>query len=82
MPEDSLDPCDSALGKFDPDDARRLMELLRENGISFELEIEAKPKWGNAHVGTWIAIFVSADQLQEGNRLARTLFPAESPPPQ
>ena len=81
MPDDLFTLCDSSLGQFDPEDARRLMQLLEDTGIPYELDIEPKPKWGNAHVGTWVAIFVPADQVQEGNRLAGTLFPPESPPP-
>ena len=81
MPDAPDIPCDSNLGKFDPEDARRLMELLEQTGIPFALEIEAKPKWGNAHVGSWIVIFVPEDRFQEGNDLARTLFPPESAPP-
>jgi len=74
--------CDASLGKFDPADARRLMEWLEEVGIPYELDIELKPKWGNAHHGgSSIAILVPEHNLQEGNRLASMLFPPESESP-
>jgi hypothetical protein len=81
MPDAPDIPCDSNLGKFDPEDARRLMSLLEAAGIPFALEIEARPKWGNAHAGSWIVIFVPEDSFQAGNDLARALFPPESAPP-
>ena len=72
-------PLESSLGKVDPPDASRLTALLEEHDIAYEVEVTAKPKWGNQHQGAWIELFVAEDRVQDGHRLAGTLFPAESP---
>lgn len=79
-----------ALGSFEPGDAKVLLPLLEEHGVTFEIQADhsallqpgraASLYLGFAPQGSALEVWVSAEQLAHVRKLLRFLYPPEKAP--
>ncbi len=80
------------LGEFDPPEARRLLEMLEDHGVPFEIDTDHTALreqgravalyLGMAPKGSQVHVYVPVDHLPHSRKILRYLYPAEKTPPQ